>query len=126
VRVLDLEGRADLSGLTGLAGQALAAMPPCRGAVRLDLTEIHRAPGVIEASGEASLTGVRCDTGDASPLPTLQITAEGEHARLVTSEGAMLAELSTQDGRASLTLTEDGAALLAPGRTGPVTLEVEL
>ncbi|MEQ8435356.1 MAG: type II secretion system protein N [Oceanicaulis sp.] len=123
VRVLDLEGRADLSGLGALAGDAMA---PCRGAVRLDLTEIVLARGLVEASGEASLTEVRCETGDAATLPALRITAQGERARLVTSEGAVLAELSTDGGRASLTLTEDGAALLAPGRTGPVTLEMEL
>lgn len=123
VRVRDLAGRAALSRVRALAGDA---MPPCHGDVRLDLTEIVLAPGVVEASGEASLTEVRCETGDASPLPTLRIIAEGERARMVTSEGAVLAELRTGGGRAGLTLTEGGAALLAPGRTGPVTLEVEL
>lgn len=123
VRVLDLGGRVALAALAGMAGDAA---PPCRGAVRLDLTEMYMARGVAQASGEASLTEVRCETGGAATLPALRITAEGERARMVTSDGTAMAELSTQGGRASLTLTEDGAALLTPGRTGPVTLEMEL
>lgn len=124
VRLTDITGQSDLADMSALAPDLALA---CEGGARLGLSLVELSPGAIDLTGGIDFTPGVCRTG-AEPLayPAMRLTAEGASAQLVSDAAGPLAHFDVEDGLARMTMTQDGADILAPGRAGPFTVEITL